>query len=265
MDLAARALDRIGCDDAAKKRIMQGIFEMHAEKYMNSKPAHLGTEMYRLMIERTGQGPYTELREMSKKESKKIYEELKPGIDSLRTACEMAIVGNTIDYNVAGHKVDIAAVKELLEKPLAIDDFDQLEVELKKAKKVLYITDNLGEHWFDLEVVKRLGVDVVVAGKDKELTNDATAEELREAGFEAFAKVISTGSDAIGIDWEEVSERFRDEWNTADLVIAKGMGNYECLEDYEGKKICFMLQAKCEPIAGKLGVERWGCVLWLKE
>ena len=267
MAQAAKALDRIGCDDEQKKQIMQEILELHAEKFLNGVSAHLGTEMYRIMMERTGQGPFTELREMSKKESKKIYDELKPGIASLRAACKSAVIGNTIDYNVAGHKVDIETLKGMMNEPLVIDDFEKLEVELKNVKKVLYLTDNLGEHWFDLEVVKRLNeieLDVVIAGKEKELTNDVTADELREAGFEAFAMVISIGSDTIGINWEEVSEEFRDEWNTADLVIAKGMGHYECLDDYEGKKICFMLQAKCEPVAESIGVERWESVLWLK-
>jgi len=39
----------------------------------------------------------------------------------------------------------------------------------------------------------------------------------------------------------------------ADLVLSKGMGNYECLTPSHRKNICFLLKVKCSVVAGSLG------------
>lgn len=51
----------------------------------------------------------------------------------------------------------------------------------------------------------------------------------------------------------ECSEEFLDILNNADLVISKGQGNYEALSDC-GRKIFFLLKAKCPVISEKLNV-----------
>jgi hypothetical protein len=42
--------------------------------------------------------------------------------------------------------------------------------------------------------------------------------------------------------------RFRKVFEGADVVISKGQGNWETLDDCE-REIFFMLQAKCQPVA----------------
>ena len=37
-------------------------------------------------------------------------------------------------------------------------------------------------------------------------------------------------------------------------ITAKGQANYECLSEYEKKKIYFLLMAKCQVIANDIGV-----------
>jgi uncharacterized protein with ATP-grasp and redox domains len=105
---------------------------------------------------------------------------------------------------------------------------------------------------------------VIVAGKDSDITNDATVADLKDAGFEEYCKVISIGSNCIGTNLAEASEEFLKYFNTVDLIISKGMGHYETLND-SPKRILFMLKAKCEPVANDLGVIKDQNVLKFKE
>ena len=116
-------------------------------------------------------------------------------------------------------------------------DLDDLN-DLKNSKKVLYICDNAGEIVFDkllIEEIKKYVADVVVAVKGKPILNDATLEDAEFVGINEIARVISTGGDIIGVILEECSQEFLDEFYSADMIVAKGMGNYESLTEYEEK------------------------------
>jgi len=84
--------------------------------------------------------------------------------------------------------------------------------------------------------------------------NDATIKDAKTAGLTDIVEVIDNGSDAPGTILESCSEAFRDRFEDADLIIAKGQGNYETLSDLD-KNIFFLLKAKCPVIAGDLGCE----------
>jgi hypothetical protein len=66
--------------------------------------------------------------------------------------------------------------------------------------------------------------------------------------------VIDNGSDGPGTILETCSQVFVNRFEKADLVIAKGQGNYETLSDID-KNIFFILKAKCPVIARDLGCE----------
>ena len=44
-------------------------------------------------------------------------------------------------------------------------------------------------------------------------------------------------------------------FDTADLIIAKGMGNYECMTPHRRGGTCFLLKIKCSVVAASLGRE----------
>jgi len=83
--------------------------------------------------------------------------------------------------------------------------------------------------------------------------NDATSEDAYFAGLDQVAKVISNGSDAPGTILEDCSEEFKNIFKRADLVIAKGHGNYETLNEVKEKRLYFLLMVKCKIIARDLG------------
>ena len=75
-------------------------------------------------------------------------------------------------------------------------------------------------------------------------------------------RVIGTGSDYIGIDWDRASREFAEAFRAADLVLAKGQGNFETLDETPGE-IFFLLKVKCPEVAAEIGV-REGAPVFLR-
>ena len=55
-----------------------------------------------------------------------------------------------------------------------------------------------------------------------------TRQELKKEDLEGyFDEIGDTGTDGVGIEWGRTSEGFRDLVTSADLIISKGMANFE--------------------------------------
>jgi uncharacterized protein with ATP-grasp and redox domains len=86
--------------------------------------------------------------------------------------------------------------------------------------------------------------------------DDVTPEDTREAGLEGeFGRVIGTGIALQGVVLSLASARFKREFESTDLIFAKGMGHYAALSELppEGK-VFYCLKTKCKPVAESLGV-----------
>jgi len=131
-----------------------------------------------------------------------------------------------------------------------INDTQRFEAKLRKASKVLYLADNAGEVYFDLPLVKKMRqfADVIYVVKPLPVQNDATLEDISNAGLESdFGKVITTGVASPGIIFALASAQFKQEFESADLLFAKGMGHYEALSELpEQGKFFYCLMAKCK-------------------
>jgi damage-control phosphatase, subfamily I len=179
----------------------------------------------------------------------------KPSVDGVRESLELAAAANAIDFFR-----ELDCIREDIRRPVsfAIDDSEQLLTKLSKADKVLYLADNAGEIYFDLPLIKRMEefARVTYVVKPEPVQDDLTVEDVREAGLEGeFGKVMSTGVASPGVVFALASADLRREFESADLIFAKGMGHYEALSELprEGR-IFYCLRAKCQPVADSLGV-----------
>jgi len=175
--------------------------------------------------------------------------------DELRGWLKLAAAANVIDFFR-----EPGSIKDDIREPVsfAVDDSEQLEAKLKDAGKVLYLADNAGELYFDLPLVKWMKqfAQVIYVVKSSPVQDDLTLEDVRRCGLEGeFGKVISTGIASPGIVFSLASAQFKREFESADLIFAKGMGHYEALSELppEGK-FFYCLMAKCKPVADSLGV-----------
>jgi damage-control phosphatase, subfamily I len=185
-----------------------------------------------------------------------LREKIESSNDPLRAAVQTAILGNLIDLGI-GLKFDLEKDKErVFTQPFAADDYKSFAAFLKGGKrKILYLGDNAGEIIFDRLLVEKLCIDhsVTFVVKKGPIINDATMEDAQFSGITDLVKVIDTGSNGIGVKWSEASEEFMEEYHSADMIISKGQGNFETMSGKRGRKY-FLLRAKCESVAGILGV-----------
>jgi hypothetical protein len=125
----------------------------------------------------------------------------------------------------------------------------------------LYLADNAGEAFFDLPLFQRIRSFIgesyyVVKGGPAQ--NDLTLKDLRHSGLESrFGQVITHGLDSVGLDVQKLNEGFKELYQSASLILAKGMGHFETLCRVEQRdRTLFLLRAKCVPVATSLGVQK---------
>jgi len=235
-------------------------------------PADLGTKRDRLIKRITGNDdPYKRIKRLSNEKAlkllpyaRKLVEEGYTQQDRFKKACLCAIVGNIMEFDIPGHKFTFNSLrKDFREagKDLVINDIDKIYELVKKARTVLYLTDNAGEIVFDtllVEQLKNMGVTVIVGVKGGPIINDATLEDVEASGMSKIAdKLITTGTDAVGLVPKEFSAEFLNSYNSVDIVFAKGMGYAETLTEYKLKRPhALLFRTKCNPVANFFGVLR---------
>lgn len=217
----------------------------------------IATELHRAIREITGNDdPY---REMKEREIA-VAQELCDGISAenfgdFRDCLKLAAKANAIDFFRP-----LDTMKKDMKKPLcfAIDHSEQFEAKLKVANKVLYLADNAGEALLDLPLITLMGksVQVTYVVKASPVQNDITLEGLKRAGIEGqFSRVITTGTATPGIVFSQASHEFKQEFQSADLIFAKGMGYWESLSELPARgRVFYCLMAKCQPVADSLRV-----------
>ncbi len=228
-------------------------------------PPEIGREVYRIISEKTGViDPYQEIKKICTTQALVLYPRLKEIIasskDRLLTAVRMAIAGNIIDFG-ANEDFDLRKDLEgLLSQELAIDHYAEFRKTLRGAKEVLYLADNAGETVFDRLLIEELDRPVIYAVREKPIINDAVYQDAVDAGVDKAAKIVSSGTDAPGTILNLCSEEFIRIFQSADMIISKGQGNYEGLSE-ETRPVFFLLKAKCSVIAHDVGVKKGSIVL----
>jgi len=133
--------------------------------------------------------------------------------------------------------------------------------EVKKLLKgeILYFTDNCGEIVFDKLVcqeLKKYDVHLTLVCKKYPILTDATYEDVKKLGFdEVVDEIITTGKFAVGVDFNGISEKLKRKLNEANLIICKGMANYEAFSETNYKPIAYFLRVKCESIAESMNLK----------
>jgi len=173
--------------------------------------------------------------------------------DPLEKSLLYARIGNYIDF-AALSNVDQATVLTLLEEK-STESLDEEEYrnflrELSSAKKLVYLTDNCGEVVLDKLAVKILkekypDLDITVIVRGYPVVNDATMEDAEEIGLTDLVRVIGNGSNVGGTWIPGITSEARDLLYDADLIIAKGQGNFETLNDC-GLNIYYLFLCKCD-------------------
>jgi len=234
-------------------------------------PSHIGTDRDLLVQRMTGCDPYSDLKHQSNTMALSILPELLQLVDGVvepaskfRRATLIAAAANAIEFDVSGREFSLNELKNIIdnvETDLAVDQIEEMRSLCQDVKSVLYLTDNAGELVLDLILIreiKRLGPKVIAVVKGGPVLNDATMVDADEVHLNDYADhVVDTGASAIGVNLERNSDAFKELFFSAELIIAKGMGNFESLTEFEPTcPIVHIMRTKCDPVAREVGVPK---------
>lgn len=184
--------------------------------------------------------------------------------DSLKTALAYSRIGNYIDFG-AMNSVDEDAFFSLLEGAAILErdrrSVDSFLTALPQAGKFLLIADNCGEIVLDKLFIEQLlkrypNAKITVMVRGGEVLNDATLEDARYVGIDKYAELISNGAPIAGTVYSMLPDGAKNALDTADVILAKGQGNYESLCN-QGRHIFYSFLCKCELFTDRFNVPKF--------
>jgi len=183
--------------------------------------------------------------------------------DPVGEALKLSILGNSMDSMVGmGGFTGEEIVKLLQESQIDAQAVEELKKKIFKARKIVYLGDNCGEIVFDklfIEILRNFcDTEMIYITRTVPILNDALLEDALSVGMNGVVRVMENGipEPFPGTVIEKVSEEVRNLIEDSNLVISKGLGNYDSLSEDENLrgKISFLLRGKCYPSCAAHGV-----------
>jgi uncharacterized protein with ATP-grasp and redox domains len=240
-------------DDATSKKVLDKTAQVLIDHNMLHTPPQIAKVLYQSISEITGEkDPVALAKAHATEQALKIDTSF---IHTIPDALKMAVIGNVIDFG-SQEQFDLdEMIQYHLHKAFAIDHTLDFIEELKHAKEMVLIGDNVGEHIFDkllIETIKKhydITVHYFVRGKP--IINDVTVKEGQL--LKNCAHIVDTGVKTPGFDLEEANSVSKEIFDRADIVLSKGMGNFESLYHVAKCPIYFLFVVKCSVVAEEIG------------
>lgn len=244
-------------DPGLQQEVLKTVLRVAAEADYSKSPPEIAAEYFREIVELTGVAdPYAGAKRISNEECMQLLPQLRMEVEAsdrpLEMAVRMAIAGNIIDFGTPHGQKDnslLEVIEHAAEAEVCMEALVAFEQRAKDAKLILYLGDNCGEAVLDRLLIEQLPTEkVVFVVRGKPILNDITPSEVAQTGIDRICRVIDNGHDAPGIILPECSLEFRALFDEADMIISKGQGNFETLQDC-GREIFFLMKVKCDVVA----------------
>ena len=244
-------------DEEKTSEILRGVGKILSKYNLNVTPPEIAKEVYEFISEVSKvKDPYLNEKKEAINEALKFKKILQKRIQKSKNplfdACRVAISGNVIDLGV-NQEYDLQKeIKNIFELNFKYNDFDKFQSELNNAKSIVYLADNAGENVFDeilIEVLKNYVDTIYYFVRGKPIINDVTKEDLAGLEIEKLAKIIDTGVSTPGFNLKFANKFSKNLFYEADMVISKGMGNFECLYNECKRSVFYLFKVKCEVVA----------------
>ncbi|MBN2310014.1 MAG: DUF89 family protein [Candidatus Hydrogenedentes bacterium] len=250
-------------DPEVQRRILDETVKRMPGLDLEESPAVNSACAYELAAALSGNAdPYgaarREQNELTLALEPELRERVRESADPLSTALHIAAAGNIIDLGIANHgEIDVrSAIDQALREQFAVEHLAEFRESLARADDVLFLLDNAGEIVFDKILIEELGkfAPVTAVVKGAPIINDVVMADAEQVGLTEVCDVIDNGGPFIGCPISLVPESFLERMRAADMIVAKGQGNYETVDDFPGD-VFLILRAKCEIIARHMGGE----------
>ena len=233
--------------------------------YNKVSPPVAASDLYPKLSDYIGKEDiYEELKQISTIEAIKLLPSVERSLDKaedrLKGAIKASVAGNVIDFATPNHFDLQEEFSKVFTTPFAIDDEADFIKRVSTANSLMIIGDNVGEHVFDKLLLKEIkenypNLETYYAVRGRPIINDVTLKEAKEIEMELITNLVDSGVDTPGLEYDRASKSFMKLYNSMDLIIAKGMGNYECLEGVSDMRIYHLFKVKCEVVASSVGAE----------
>ena len=255
----------IGADDGLREKLTHAVDDMSKSFSFSNNPPEIAADVYEMMATLAHKTDlYDKVKALSTKKALSfvplLEDKLAKSKNKLLTATKIAVAGNVIDL-AAEVEFDLEEeLSKIFHTDFSHNDFSQFEQKLLKARTVLVIGDNFGEHVFDflfIKTLKRLYPNVFFSYmvRGNPIINDVTMKEAKEAEFDKLCNLVDSGVNTPGFTYDRANQASKELFDSVDLVVSKGMGNYECLSPSHREGICFLLKVKCGVVANSLQKE----------
>jgi uncharacterized protein with ATP-grasp and redox domains len=226
-------------------------------------PPEYSEKIYQAINRVTGlSDPYRDLRQLQNDfvlhHLDYFEQQIQNSASPLRTAAIYSLAGNLIDFGSERVANPEEILKTLSPGDLTIDDFSLFTHRLARVKKMLFIADNAGEAVLDRLFIKEIRmkhpeINIHYGVRSRPIINDIIESDARYIKIHQLAKIIESGSTFAGTVIRRSNQVFQELYRSADLVIAKGQGNFETLES-EDRDILFLLKIKCRVVSRHTGL-----------
>jgi damage-control phosphatase, subfamily I len=245
----------VGADESVRQSVLMRVMQIlisGIEKNETDGINYLVHEEIKKLTNNTN--PYTKVKNESIRKALEIYPWMislvEKSDEQLKTAVELCIAGNVIDFGPSNiHDIE-ASIDEVLHSRKQHFDFDSFKNEINRSKKILILGDNAGETVFDRVLMHTMNHQVFYAVKSKPILNDAIIVDAVNSGIGQDATIIENGSPKGGTSLPNCSQAFLDLFHSADMVISKGQANFETLVN-EKRRIFFLFKVKCKLLSRK--------------
>jgi uncharacterized protein with ATP-grasp and redox domains len=260
-----QAVRFISDDEELHQKVLRIAIKKLLELSWDATPPEIAHEIHRIVRALANENdPYKKVKRESNNLVLKMYPNLKKQVeessDPLKTAVRLAIAGNIIDFGPLQNFNLEKTVRDVLNRPFAVDDYTKLKETIRHAENLLFFTDNAGEIGFDKLLVETILKTkklekICFAVKGGPIINDATLEDAQYMSLCDLPNVefLEMNNGEPGTGPKRNSKTVKKLIMQHDLVISKGQGNYEGLSAHSG--LFFLLMAKCPIIASDLRVK----------
>lgn len=192
-----------------------------------------------------------------------LRSEIEKSDDPLAKAFIMSRIGNYIDFGAMNHVdqnefMTLFKDTEMQERDIPV--YKEFLKECAEGSSFLLACDNCGEIVLDKLMLEQLAkrfphlkIHALVRGK--EVLNDATSEDAYYVGLDKFAEIISNGDAVAGTIYDMLPEEARKALDEADVVLAKGQGNYESMSG-QGLHVFYAFLCKCNLFINRFNVPK---------
>ena len=266
-------------EGADEKASVEESLKVFADQFdYGGKSVDIATEVHRASYAVLGKDPYHDLKVRADIVAERFMDIAQEYVDSsddkLRASLMVSVIGNIMDFGSTGG-IDTpeafeSLFQELIDQGLGKDDSDKIEAILDRPGTIVYMFDNCGESQLDKILIRYLrsrGKRVVGMVRGAPILNDVTMEDAIRSGLDKeLDRLLTTGTFYVGIDTRCIPDDLMEEIRGADMIIAKGMGNYESLSDDElHVPVAHVLRTKCIPVADSIGVPLNQNVVFVRE